>query len=106
MSDYVREEREGDVVLLTLNAPEKRNAISTFDDCDAIVFGHTHLPTVSRQGETWLLNPGSPTERRRAIVTAHAGLERAARAWPYRRIASARGRRPFSSRQSASPARF
>jgi len=37
MSDYVREEREGDVVLLTLNAPEKRNAISTFDDCDAIV---------------------------------------------------------------------
>jgi putative phosphoesterase len=40
--------------------------ISGFDDCDAIVFGHTHMPTISRQGETWLLNPGSPTERRRA----------------------------------------
>ena len=37
MTDYVREEREGDVVLLTLNAPEKRNAISTFEECDAIV---------------------------------------------------------------------
>jgi enoyl-CoA hydratase/carnithine racemase len=36
-TDYVREEREGDVVLLTLNAPEKRNAISTFEECDAIV---------------------------------------------------------------------
>jgi enoyl-CoA hydratase/carnithine racemase len=36
-SDYVREEREGDVVLFTLNAPERRNAISTFADCDAIV---------------------------------------------------------------------
>ena len=34
---YVLEEREGDVVLLTLNAPERRNAISTFADCDAIV---------------------------------------------------------------------
>ena len=40
--------------------------IAGFDDCDAIVFGHTHMPTVSRQGGTWLLNPGSPTERRRA----------------------------------------
>ncbi len=36
-TNYVREEREGDVVLLTLNAPERRNAISTFSDCDAIV---------------------------------------------------------------------
>ncbi len=36
-ADYVREEREGDVVLLTLNAPEKRNAISSFEECDAIV---------------------------------------------------------------------
>jgi uncharacterized protein len=40
--------------------------IAGFVECDAIVFGHTHVPTVSRQGKTWLLNPGSPTERRRA----------------------------------------
>ncbi|GAA0570906.1 crotonase/enoyl-CoA hydratase family protein [Craurococcus roseus] len=36
-TNYVLEEREGDVVLLTLNAPERRNAISTFADCDAVV---------------------------------------------------------------------
>lgn len=37
-----------------------------FPDCDVIAYGHTHLPEVSRVGETWILNPGSPTERRRA----------------------------------------
>ena len=36
-----------------------------FPDCDAVVFGHTHLPSVERAGGVWLLNPGSPTERRR-----------------------------------------
>jgi predicted phosphodiesterase len=37
-----------------------------FADCDAIVYGHTHVPDVSRDGGIWILNPGSPTERRRA----------------------------------------
>jgi putative phosphoesterase len=37
-----------------------------FPDCDAVIYGHTHLPEVTRQGSTWILNPGSPTERRRA----------------------------------------
>jgi putative phosphoesterase len=37
-----------------------------FPECDAVVFGHTHLPQVERVGEVWVLNPGSPTERRRA----------------------------------------
>ena len=36
-----------------------------FPGCDAVVFGHTHLPVVERAGGVWLLNPGSPTERRR-----------------------------------------
>jgi uncharacterized protein len=35
-----------------------------FEDCDAVVFGHTHMPHVSHVGGTLLLNPGSPTERR------------------------------------------
>lgn len=30
----------------------------------AIVFGHSHIPLVDRVGETWLVNPGSPTDRR------------------------------------------
>jgi hypothetical protein len=40
--------------------------LGRFPDCAAVVFGHSHLPVVERRGETWLLNPGSPTERRRA----------------------------------------
>jgi putative phosphoesterase len=31
--------------------------IAGFDDCDAIVFGHTHMPHASREGGRWLLNP-------------------------------------------------
>ncbi len=37
-----------------------------FPGCSAVVYGHTHEPQVARVGETWILNPGSPTERRRA----------------------------------------
>ena len=37
MSDYVTYEQDGPIVTLTLNAPEKRNAISTFADCDAVI---------------------------------------------------------------------
>jgi uncharacterized protein len=37
-----------------------------FPGCAAIVYGHTHIPQVEGVGETWILNPGSPTERRRA----------------------------------------
>jgi uncharacterized protein len=37
-----------------------------FPDCDAVAYGHSHLPEVSRVQEKWILNPGSPTERRKA----------------------------------------
>ena len=37
-----------------------------FPRCDAVAYGHSHQPEVSRVDETWILNPGSPTERRRA----------------------------------------
>jgi putative phosphoesterase len=40
--------------------------VRSFPGCAAVVYGHTHLPHVSRVGEVWILNPGSPTERRRA----------------------------------------
>jgi len=45
-----------------------------FPGCAAVLFGHTHLPQVERStGGVWLLNPGSPTERRRAPF--HSMLE-------------------------------
>jgi putative phosphoesterase len=37
-----------------------------FPDADAVVYGHTHAPQVERVDGTWILNPGSPTERRRS----------------------------------------
>lgn len=35
-----------------------------FPGCQAVVYGHTHVPEVHRHGGVWILNPGSPTERR------------------------------------------
>jgi putative phosphoesterase len=37
-----------------------------FPACAGVVYGHTHVPQLERFGETWILNPGSPTERRSA----------------------------------------
>jgi uncharacterized protein len=45
---------------------------TAFPGCDAVVYGHTHLPEASRVGDIWVLNPGSPTERRGA--PAHSML--------------------------------
>jgi hypothetical protein len=36
-----------------------------FPGCDAIVYGHTHVAQAERVDGVWILNPGSPTERRR-----------------------------------------
>jgi hypothetical protein len=46
-------------------AGREERLVARFPGCGAVVFGHTHLPVVERHGSTWLLNPGSPTERRR-----------------------------------------
>jgi putative phosphoesterase len=46
-------------------AGRERRLLARFPACDAVLFGHTHLPLVERHGDVWLLNPGSPTERRR-----------------------------------------
>jgi len=45
-----------------------RNArlLRLFPDCHAIVYAHSHIAEVTREGDVWILNPGSPTERRRA----------------------------------------
>jgi putative phosphoesterase len=40
--------------------------VRRFPGCAAVVYGHTHVPQVERRGEVWILNPGSPTERRGA----------------------------------------
>ena len=47
--------------------PERLAAL--FPGCDAVVYGHTHV------GRLWILNPGSPTERRRAPARSMLVLE-------------------------------
>jgi putative phosphoesterase len=37
-----------------------------FPGCEAVIYGHTHVPQINRQAGVWILNPGSPTERRSA----------------------------------------
>jgi uncharacterized protein len=39
--------------------------VARFPGCSAVVYGHTHLPQVERYDGVWVLNAGSPTERRR-----------------------------------------
>jgi len=47
-------------------AGREERLAARFPGCAAVVYGHTHEPQVSRAGDVWILNPGSPTERRRA----------------------------------------
>lgn len=45
-----------------------------FPDCDLVVYGHTHLPELVSFGGTRILNPGSPTDRRRAPSRTMAAI--------------------------------
>ena len=48
--------------------------VEAFPGCAAVVYGHTHVPDARQLGDTWILNPGSPTERRSAPHRAMLGL--------------------------------
>lgn len=47
-------------------AGREERLVSWFPSCAAVVYGHTHVPQLERHRGAWILNPGSPTERRRA----------------------------------------
>ena len=47
-------------------AGREERLLARFPGCDAVIYGHTHVPQVERVGGTWILNPGSPTERRKS----------------------------------------
>jgi putative phosphoesterase len=45
--------------------------VRRFPDADVVVFGHSHQPELRREGGVWLVNPGSPTwKRREPVATA------------------------------------
>jgi uncharacterized protein len=47
-----------------------------FPDCDVIAYGHTHSPEIATHDGAWIVNPGSPTERRRAPAHTMAVVRR------------------------------
>jgi putative phosphoesterase len=57
------------------SAGREERLVSWFPGCDAVVYGHTHVPQLERHRGVWIVNPGSPTERRRAPGHSMAVLE-------------------------------
>jgi putative phosphoesterase len=55
--------------------PERARRLFTPDPPEAIAFGHSHQPMVERLDGTWMLNPGSPTDRRRQPAFTFLWLE-------------------------------
>lgn len=53
----------------------EQRLLARFPGCDAVLYGHTHVPELTRHRGVWLLNPGSPTERRRAQTRAMILIE-------------------------------
>jgi hypothetical protein len=62
----VEEARIGMVHVAGPKTGREERLASWFPGCDAVVYGHTHIPQLEEHGGVWFLNPGSPTERRRA----------------------------------------
>jgi putative phosphoesterase len=56
-------------------AGREARLVARFPGCAAVAYGHTHVPQVELVGGVWILNPGSPTERRRAPVHSMLVLE-------------------------------
>jgi uncharacterized protein len=49
-------------------AGREARLLARFEGCGAAIYGHTHVPQVESFEDVWVLNPGSPTERRSAPV--------------------------------------
>jgi putative phosphoesterase len=60
-------------------AGREARLLARFPGCDAIVYGHTHVPQVEQHEGMWILNPGSPTERRSSPERTMLELEVAGR---------------------------
>jgi predicted phosphodiesterase len=71
----VEEVRIGLVHIAGPSAGREGRLVSWFPGCHAIVYGHTHVPQLERHRGVWIVNPGSPTERRRAPGHSMALLE-------------------------------
>jgi uncharacterized protein len=55
----------------------RSRSVGAFADepVDVVCFGHSHQPLCERQGSVWLVNPGSPTDKRAQPRYSYALLE-------------------------------
>jgi hypothetical protein len=81
-------------------------SVAAFADepVDVICFGHSHQPVCERRGATWLVNPGSPTDKRRQARYSYAILSIArGRVLPRLVLFGSSARRPTARRPSPRP---
>ena len=71
----VEEARFGLVHIPGPSAGREERLVSWFPECAVVVYGHTHVPQLEQHRGVWILNPGSPTERRRAPSRSMASVE-------------------------------
>jgi uncharacterized protein len=71
----VEEVRVGLVHIPGPRAGREERLVSWFPGCEVVVYGHTHMPQLERHRGVWIVNPGSPTERRRAPMRSMALVE-------------------------------
>jgi predicted phosphodiesterase len=74
----VEEVRIGMVHIPGPRAGREARLRAKFPDCGAVMYGHTHVPDLTQDEGVWILNPGSPTEKRKSpghamLVLAVAG---------------------------------
>lgn len=63
-----------------VTTPER--AARRFPEAQVVVFGHSHIPLIEQRGSQLLVNPGSPTDRRRMPTHSCAKLHLVdGRAW-------------------------
>ena len=62
-------------------AGRSERLVARFPGCDAVIYGHTHVPEVERHDGVWILNPGSPTERRKSPFHSLLELTVTGRIW-------------------------
>ena len=57
------------------SAGRNERMATAYPDVDVLVFGHSHIPWDATSGHLRLLNPGSPTDRRRQPVCTYMTAE-------------------------------
>jgi putative phosphoesterase len=57
------------------SAGRNERMAALYPDVDVLVFGHSHIPWDATSGHLRLLNPGSPTDRRRQPVCTYLTCE-------------------------------